>query len=89
MVIVLYASGEGHVNVAELLLSKGADPNDKNIRGDTALTLATANGHKNIVKLLTYWPHCVGIIVFRELGRDSALLCSLFDYHFMSILSYI
>ncbi len=83
------ASEQGRASVVKLLLSKGANPNDKNIRGDTALTFATAKGHKYIVKLLTFWPHCVGIIVFRELGRDSALLYSLFDYHFMSILSYI
>ncbi len=34
-------------------------------------------------KLLTFWSHYVGIIVLRELGRDSALLYSLFGYHFM------
>ena len=77
------------MNVVKLLLSKGADPKDKNLGGDTALTSASTKGHKNVVQLLTFWPHCVGIIVFRELGRDSALLYSLFDYHFMSILSYI
>ena len=81
-------SQNGEHSVIELLLSNGANVNDKTTN-NTALTLATAQGHHPVVKLLTFWPLCVGIIVFQELGRDSDLLYSLFDYHFVSILSYI
>ena len=58
------------MKVIELLLSKGADIHEKCINGKTALMIASAKGHMNIAKLLTFWPHCVGIIVFRELGRE-------------------
>ena len=40
------------MSVVELLLSKGADINDKNNYGDSAIIEASAHGHVNVVKLL-------------------------------------
>lgn len=73
----------------KLLLTRGANIRDKDINGNTALMLASKKGLKEIAKYLSFWHHCMAVIVFRELGRESALLYSLFDYHLMSILSYI
>jgi ankyrin repeat protein len=46
------AAYEGHKDVAELLLAKGADVNAKNIIGQTPLDLAAGNDHKDIMDLL-------------------------------------
>jgi ankyrin repeat protein len=49
---LMIASENGHKEVVELLLNKGANINYKNDDGYTALMLASAKGHKNIVELL-------------------------------------
>ncbi len=48
----MVASYQGHVNVIELLLSKGADINDKDNDGDTSIIYASYLDDVNIVKLL-------------------------------------
>ncbi|VDN27070.1 unnamed protein product [Gongylonema pulchrum] len=49
-----WASKEGHVAIAELLLSRGARVNATNMGDDTSLHLAAAHGHREIVvKLLS------------------------------------
>ena len=40
------------MNVVELLLSKGADINDKNNQGWSSIILASYQGHVNVVELL-------------------------------------
>jgi hypothetical protein len=46
------ASGEGHLEVAKLLLSHKADTNNKRMDGITALMAACAGGHAVVVELL-------------------------------------
>jgi ankyrin repeat protein len=41
------------VEVAELLLERGADPDAQEIGGSTALEIATRLGHEDIVRLLS------------------------------------
>lgn len=43
---------EGHLKLAELLLSRGARINATNRGDDTPLHLASAHGHKEIVQLV-------------------------------------
>ena len=47
-----FASRNGHKEVAELLLSNGADVNAKNDRGSTPLLASVQRGRKEIAELL-------------------------------------
>jgi 26S proteasome non-ATPase regulatory subunit 10 len=49
---LFYAALFGHVDVAEVLLSKGADPNTKVEKDVTPLVVARARGHTDFVKYL-------------------------------------
>ncbi len=49
---LMYASINGHVEIAKLLLENGADPTIKNNDGKTALILAFENNHIEIVNLI-------------------------------------
>ena len=42
----------GHTNIVEILIPKGADLHAKTKHGQSALTLALDNGHSRIVELL-------------------------------------
>lgn len=44
-----WAAKEGHVAIADLLLSRGARVNATNMGDDTSLHLAAAHGHREIV----------------------------------------
>ena len=46
------AAGEGHKEIVELLIAKGANVNTKTDEGSTPLHSATANEHENIAELL-------------------------------------
>ena len=46
------ASQEGHVNIVNFLLSRGAKVHAETSTGDTALTYACANGHTLIADTL-------------------------------------
>ena len=46
------ASGNGHVEVARLLVDSGADIHKAMENGNTALKIARQQGHNAIVKLL-------------------------------------
>ena len=47
-----YAAYRSHKEIAELLISKGADVNAKDENGDTPLNWAAAGGHMEIAELL-------------------------------------
>uniref|UniRef100_A0A914VHF1 Serine-threonine/tyrosine-protein kinase catalytic domain-containing protein n=1 Tax=Plectus sambesii TaxID=2011161 RepID=A0A914VHF1_9BILA len=47
-----WASKEGHVNIVEMLVSRGARVNATNMGDDTALHLAAAHGHREIIQKL-------------------------------------
>jgi len=50
---VLYAAIEhGHRDIVDLLLSRGADPNEKNISGRTSLHIAARKGDAGLIELL-------------------------------------
>ena len=49
---LMFAGGEGHVEVIEILLGYGADPMHKDLDGDTALAFAERNGHTRAAKVL-------------------------------------
>jgi uncharacterized protein len=49
---LMFAAGEGHVEVCQALLENKADPNLKDKDGDTALDHARANQHQNVLELL-------------------------------------
>ena len=46
------ASLNGHTDIVQFLLHKGADPNKRNSYGKTPLHVASSNGHKGVVQLL-------------------------------------
>jgi ankyrin repeat protein len=48
----LVAARLGHTELVELLLTQGAEVNDKDNDGSTALMLAAAQGHMGIVQML-------------------------------------
>lgn len=49
-----WASKEGHVSIADMLLARGARVNTTNMGDDTALHLAAAHGHRQIV-VVCFW----------------------------------
>ena len=49
---LMYASANGHADVAELLLKNGANVNAKDNDSRTALILAAFNGHVDVVEFL-------------------------------------
>ncbi len=48
----MVASAEGHAEIVEALLAKGADPSILSSRNETAIKLAKLAGHKDVVDLL-------------------------------------
>ena len=50
--VLMRVIGEGHAEIAQLLVAHGADPNAKGFSGETALTIAAEHGHVEIVKIL-------------------------------------
>lgn len=50
--VLMRVAGEGHTEIAQLLLAHTADPNAKGFGGETALTIAAEHGHTEIVKSL-------------------------------------
>ena len=49
---LLWAAGEGHRNLVELLLASGADVNAQDNDGETALHLAVYGDHRDVVEFL-------------------------------------
>jgi hypothetical protein len=49
---LMFAAAEGQVEVVQVLLKHKADPNLRDIDGDTAQDFASRNGHAEVVRLL-------------------------------------
>ena len=49
---LIEAARFGHDDIARALIARGASLEKKNLRGDTALSLAVTNGHDEVVKVL-------------------------------------
>jgi len=54
----MLAVSHGRLDLAELLLSAGADVNVQDEDGSTALMCASEHGHVELVKLLLSQPNC-------------------------------
>ncbi|KAH6994625.1 ankyrin repeat-containing domain protein [Fusarium venenatum] len=52
---LLFATRNGHLAIARLLVENGADPNSKDRFGYTPLDWATKNSHSKIVQLFMGW----------------------------------
>ena len=65
---LIEASEKGYIKIVEMVLENGADVNAKNGDGDTAVMLASKNGHNDIVKLLQRY--IVAQIIPRHLERQ-------------------
>ncbi len=50
---LMHAAAEGQAKVVEVLLERKADPDLRDVDGDTAKDFATQNGHAEVVRLLT------------------------------------
>ena len=47
--VLMRIAREGRTEIAQILLTHGADPNKKGFKGETALTIAAEHGHVEIV----------------------------------------
>lgn len=50
--VLMFAAGEGQLEVVQVLLKNGADPSLKDVDGDTALVFAQRNSHVEVTRLL-------------------------------------
>ena len=64
--------GEGK-EVVKLLLSKGANVNDKDNDGRSPLDIASLNGHAEIENILKKWSHTMGVISLENLHVYNAI----------------
>jgi len=51
--LLMLAAVEGNVEIGQLLIEKGADLAAMNLKGETALTIATQKNHQPFIDLLT------------------------------------
>jgi ankyrin repeat protein len=49
---LIEAVWDGHIEIAKLLIENGADVDTENNNGETALTIATERGNKDVVKVI-------------------------------------
>ena len=50
---LMHAAAEGQTEVVKVLLKYKADPDLKDVDGDTALSFAAQKGHREVIRLLT------------------------------------
>ena len=53
---IIWAAWAGHKETVELLLEKGANPNDRDSDGWTVQLRAETRGHPDVAKLVADWP---------------------------------
>ncbi len=71
---LMWASSEGHIRAARLLIAASADPNIRNNLGETALMLASAKGYIDVVKeLLKATPN---LDLQNDQGKTAAILAA-------------
>ena len=70
------------MSVVELLISEGANPNDKDRNGNSPIILASRGGHLDIVDIVNKWPLSMAIIVLQALycHLDASSLIDLRQY---------
>jgi hypothetical protein len=81
---IIIASRRGHVEIAGLLLSKGANIHDKNIFGNTCFSYSLGSNHNRVLYHLRKWPTTMAIIMLQELALiyiiDSESVIDLHQY---------
>ena len=81
---IMHASRWGHVNVVELLLSKGANINDKDNDGGSTGTAMSLSRSDKITYILSKWPITMAILILKELDLyyqyDASTLIDLYQY---------
>jgi len=53
--ILFYLAKEGHAKCIEMILSKGINPEDSDIHGQTPIYYASRDGRIDVIKLLLQW----------------------------------
>jgi len=71
----LKASGNGETETVEMLLEKGADVNEADIDGMTALMMASENGHKDVVEILLK-EEGINVNLWNNEGETALILAS-------------
>ena len=49
---LMFAAAEGHADIVQMLLDQGADPNLRDIDGESALKFATDQNHQGVIAVL-------------------------------------
>ena len=65
---LMIACKRGYLELAKLLLSRGADTKIQNVYYRTALDLAIRNGHLEIVRIINKWEFTMAMIVLQKLN---------------------
>lgn len=66
------AAGGGHAKIVKILLENGANPEDENAHGMTALHLGAKNGHVAILDSfdISFWRRCSKKVFLNKKKRN-------------------